>query len=314
MSILSLFNLLFNLIFSGILIYLIIRNNQLANQVNKGTPSPKTSLQTSQKQPSLQDSQISQVSSKGNNLGNKLDYSLYSKKPDVIKTTISDTYKKTDSKKEDKEDKIYHYNKELCLKCIKENEGKNLYEIRNCPHCGSENYDTGCIPAIVQKGRPTNCIPKKDFTKEQAFRACVGVSNSTQQCNVVDLGNKDFRVLSYMANECGEDAYYCAYDESDSCSYNLCKLDDYYSYGDKSSFCNCESSKSATEIMGEGWGRECRRGNNCQEYYPLRRAPELWTNNELDNFYRAVHGAPSYMDVPNLDTPMAAMLDDIQII
>lgn len=309
MSILSLFNLLFNLIFSGILIYLIIRNNQLANQVNKCT----TSLETP-KLPPLQDLQISQVSSKGNNLGNKQDYSLYSKKPDVIKTTTFDTYEKTDSKKDNKEDKIYHYNKELCLKCIKENEGKSVYEIRNCPHCGSENYDTGCIPAILQKGRPTNCIPKKDFTKEQAFRACIGVSNSTQQCNIVDLGNKDSRVLSYMANECGEDAYYCAYDESDSCSYNLCKLDDYYSYGDESSFCNCEPSKSATEIMGEGWGRECRRGNNCQEYYPLRRAPELWTNNELDNFYRAVHGAPSYMDVPNLDTPIAAMLADIQII
>lgn len=308
MSILSLFNLLFNLIFSGILIYLIIRNNQLANQVNKGTKnstslaSSKLSLQTSQKLPPSQDSPID------NNL---------SKKPDVIKTTISDTYEKTNSKKKDKENKIFHYNKELCLKCIKENEGKNLYEIRNCPHCGSENYDTGCIPAIVQKERPTNCIPKKDFSKEQAFRACVGVSNSTQQCNIVDIGNKNVKnneVLSYMLDECGEDAYYCAYDESDSCSYNLCKLDDYYSYGDESSFCNCEPSKSATEIMGEGWGRECRRGNNCQEYYPLRRAPELWTNNELDNFYRAVHGAPSYMDVPNLDTPIAAMLADVQII
>lgn len=309
MSILSLFNLLFNLIFSGILIYLIIRNNQLANQVNKCINGNKehqslTSLQTSSKPSPLQDSQV-------------LSNGLSSKKPGVIKTTISDTYEKTDSKKKDKEHKIYHYNKDLCLKCIKENEGKNLYEIRNCPHCGSENYDTGCIPAILQKGRPTNCIPKKDFTKEQAFRACIGVSNSTQQCNIVDLGNKNIKnneVLSYMTDECGEDAYYCAYDESDSCSYNLCKLDDYYSYGDESSFCNCEPSKSATEIMGKGWGRECRRGNNCQEYYPLRHAPELWTNNELDNFYRAVHGAPSYMDVPNLDIPMAAMLADVQII
>lgn len=204
------------------------------------------------------------------------------------------------------------YNLKSCLKCVKENEGKDPTEIRNCPDCGSENYDTGCIPAILQKGKPNNCIPKNKFTKEQAYRACVGVSNATQQCNLIDLDNKN--VLSYMTDECGKDSYYCVYDESDSCSYNLCKLNDYNSYGNESSYCNCESSKSAVDIMGDGWGRECKRGNNCKEYYPLRRAPELWTNQELNNFYRAVNGSPTYMDVPNLDSPLAAMISNVQII
>lgn len=285
MSILSLLNLLFNLIFSGILIYLIIRNNQLANQCSQSTKGNKglQSSQSSSKIKSLKDSNI-------------------------VKT------KKTDSKNKNNEHKTFYFNKELCLKCIKENEGKKSNEIRNCPHCGSENYDTGCIPAILQKGLPKNCIPKKNFTKEQAFRACVGVSSLNQQCNLVDIDNADSEVLSYMKEECGEDSYYCAYDESDSCSYNLCKLDDYYSYGDESSYCNCEPSKSATDIMGSGWGRECKRGNKCLEYYPLRKSPELWTNNQLNKFYKASNGPPTYMDVPNLDSPMAAMLYNSKII
>ncbi len=193
---------------------------------------------------------------------------------------------------------------------IKENEGKTSDKIVNCAYCGSENYDTGCIPAIIQKGKPTNCIPKDKFTREQAFRACVGVSNSNQQCNLLDIDEKSPEILSYMKDECGENSYYCGFDESDSCSYRLCKFDTYYSYADDS-ICNCEPSQSATKKMGEGWGRECVRGGKCREFMPFRKAPELWYDPKLALFY---NGYVTYMDVPNLDNPISAMIADQQII
>ena len=171
----------------------------------------------------------------------------------------------------------YKYDYECCMSCIKENLGKTEDKIRSCPHCGSENYDSGCIPAIVQKGIPNNCIPKSKFTIDQASKACLGVSSEKSQCDLIDKQKSD--EIQWMKDECGKDHYYCAFDETDSCPYKLCKMDDYYSYS-KSSICNCEPCKSATDIMGNGWGRECLRGNNCEEYYPLRKAPELFKYSE----------------------------------
>ena len=299
MFLFSLFNLLFNIIFAGILIYLIIRNNQLAKQVSNGSPPAVQSSPALQSPPALQSSQNLQSTStkSGTKLGTKSGTKLGTKQ----------------DLKESKKQKLI-LNKQLCADCVRQNLGKPSHLIRNCPHCGSQNYDTGCIPTIVQKGRPTNCIPKKDFSKEQAHRACVAASGFSQQCNLIDIKNSDkSKVLSYMKDECGEDAYYCAYDESDSCSYNLCKIGDYFAYGDYSPMCGCEPEKSATHYMGPGWGRECKRGENCAEYDPNRGAPELWTSPELSDFYRAVNGGPSYMDVPNLEDPIAQMIYDQQI-
>jgi hypothetical protein len=296
MFLFSLFNLLFNIIFAGILIYLIIRNNQLTKQVSNASNGSPPALQS----PSTK---------LGTKLGTKPDTKLGTK-PDTKLGTKLGT--KPDLKVTKKHELIL--NKRLCADCVRQNLGLPSHLIRNCPHCGSENYDTGCIPAIVQKGRPTNCIPKKDFSEEQAHRACLGVSGFSQQCNLIDIKNSDkSKVLTYMKDECGEDAYYCAYDESDSCSYNLCKIDDYFAYGDYSTMCGCEPEKTATHYMGPGWGRECKRGENCAEYDPNRGAPELWTSPELSDFYRAVNGGPSYMDVPNLEDPIAQMIYDQQI-
>ena len=101
--------------------------------------------------------------------------------------------------------------------------------------------------------------------------------------------------MSYMKDECGEDSYYCAYDESDSCSYHLCKLDDYFSYGSES-ICNCEVSP--TENLKTGFGRECKRGTKCVDYSPMRKAPELYNDPQLTKFY---DGYVTYMDVPTLE-------------
>ena len=134
----SVLNIIFNLTFISIIIYLIVKNNQLTNYIKL--------------QPELPYVKPLQVTKQVTNLGTK-------------QVTKLDTKHHLDKTK-------FVYNYDLCMKCIKENEGKPSNEIINCAHCGSENYDTGCIPAITQKGKPTNCIPKNKFSEEQAFRAC----------------------------------------------------------------------------------------------------------------------------------------------
>lgn len=271
-------NIIFNTTFIIIIIYLIIRNNQLVNELKPKKPhitvkSSSRSFGTKLKSPGPSSSQG----------------------PSLSKSRVKST----------SPSKPFRYDYKLCMECVKDNMGKRYDQIKNCPHCGSENYDTGCIPAILQEGKPNNCIHKSKFTKEQAYRACVYVSNENQQCNLID----EDKYLSYMKDECGEDSYYCSYDESDSCSYHLCKLDDYYSYGKSSSICNCEPSPN--ENLKPGWGRECKTGNKCIEYMPLRKTPEIWNDPALTRFYS---GYASYMDVPNLDKPIYALLADSEMI
>lgn len=195
----------------------------------------------------------------------------------------------------------YVYNKPKCIDCINKNNA--LGEVRDCPTCGSENYDTGCIPAIVQEGKPKNCIPK-EFSPQQAFWACKAVSDSQNSCHIVHPK----ATLDYQRKECG-DNYYCAYDETSSCSYNKCEIGKYYSYGEQS-ICKCEPVPHDTEILEPGIGRECEF-KNCTDYQPKRGAPELLDDPGIDYFYR---GHPAYMDVPNLDTWTAAALAEAQII
>lgn len=38
------------------------------------------------------------------------------------------------------------------MECIARNNANG--EVTDCAHCGSENYDTECIPALVQHGKP----------------------------------------------------------------------------------------------------------------------------------------------------------------
>lgn len=329
----TIINTIINLIFIAVIIYLIIRNNQLANK--KCSPAnckPKndtltTSLASNLNKSTKPDLDSNVISRPLNSPGFKQssshldnESSSFNPNPSHLKSPkLEDTLKLIkDSNLLNGESKSskkgFVYNHELCMECVRENQNKNPLEIRNCPHCGSENYDTGCIPAIIKKGQRNNCISKKNFTREQAFRACVGVSNANRSCNLIDLKNDKDKVLSYMVDECGNDSYYCVYDESDSCSYHLCKLDDYYSYGNQSSYCNCEPSKDARERMGPGWGRECIRGNSCKEFYPLRKAPELWTDTNLNRFFTAKNGAPTYMNVPNIESSLAEMIYDAQII
>ena len=173
----------------------------------------------------------------------------------------------------------YVYDKDLCYKCIENN--KISGQVRNCPHCGSENYDTGCIPAIVQVGKPTNCVPK-ELSLDQAYKACKAKSNSSQKCQIVEPK----ATLSYQKNECGDD-YYCVYDESNNCSYNVCNLNDDFIYG-KQSICSCEKvtqNKDPNKILKPGEGRECIRGSGCIEYTPYNGAPELYSDPHLSRFY-----------------------------
>lgn len=185
------------------------------------------------------------------------------------------------------------------MECIAKNNAAG--EVTDCAHCGSENYDTGCIPALVQHGKPTNCIPK-EFTPEEAYWACKSVSSNQQQCNMIHPDN----MLPYQKNECGDD-YYCAYDESDSCSYNKCDLNDYYSYG-KQTICKCEPVPH--ENLPDGIGRECKN-KNCTDYLPFRKAPELLNDPQLRKFY---NGYASWMDVPNINSLKAAEILAAQVI
>lgn len=306
-----LLNFLFNLIFVVIIVYLIIRNNDIVNKIEKDEKSGDftgtgivTSLRTGQETTQETKEQIQEPGTT-----DKKRVSFVKETEGTEGTEGTKETKVTEGT--DKKEKKHSYNYEKCIECVNRNRGRSTKDVTNCPECGSENYDTGCIPAILHKGKPTNCIPKSKFTREQAFRACVGVSSATQQCNLIDIDDKTQQDrLSYMSDECGEDSYYCAFDESDSCSYRLCKLDDYYSYGEDS-ICNCEPSKSAREKMGEGWGRECLRGSNCSDYMPYRKAPELWYDPKLAKFY---DGYVTYMDVPNIEKPITALIADSQMV
>ena len=151
-----------------------------------------------------------------------------------------------------------------------------------------------CIPPIIHDGTPTTCINKNKLNKEQAYRACVGVSDEYKQCN-----------LLFNKNNCKNGDYECVVDESDSCSHNLCNLND---NSDLSSNCTCQKT---TENLRNNIGRMCQTGTQCRKYLPNRKAPELYSDPSLSRFY---DGYSSYMNVPTLDTKIGILLADAQII
>lgn len=287
------FNLLINILILSLIIFLIIKVNNLENKCQNGNISNKVTISDKKLITNEQKVLIS-------------DKKLPTNEPKVQKKKLSE-YKKLDNDKikSKKESSKFVYDQKKCFECIKRN--NELGQFRNCSHCGSENYDTGCIPAIVQKGKPNNCIPK-ELTPEQAYWACKSVSDSSKQCSYINKKH----MLEYQKEECkredGDYDYYCGYDESDSCSYNKCNIDDYYSYGSQS-ICDCQ--KVPHEILPNGIGRECIKGKNCVEYKPNRKAPELLTDPGLKRFY---DGYATYMDVPRLNTWYSALLSDVQII
>lgn len=198
---------------------------------------------------------------------------------------------------------VYDYDK--CMNCIaKHNE---LGIVSNCPHCGSENYDTGCIPSVVQRGKPTNCV-SKDLSLEQAYRVCKAKSNSTGGGNIKCQIVKPDAALSYQKDECGDD-YYCSYDFSNNCSYNVCNLNDDYIFGN----CSCEKVPPHKDPYGHlkpGQGIECIKGNNCLEYTP-HSIPSVQHNDpQLIKFYS---GYNSYMDVPNINSMSSVAFINRQI-
>jgi len=151
------------------------------------------------------------------------------------------------------------YNHKKCMECIRKNNKDGV--IRDCAECGSENFDTGCIPALLQKGKPTNCV-SKDLSPEEAFWACKSVSSPQQQCSLIQ--NKS--MLPFMKDECGED-HYCGYAEVNSCSYDQCYLND---YNPSQSLTNCKCQPVPDENLPSGIGRECQY-KNCTDY--TTRAP-----------------------------------------
>ena len=273
-------NFIINIIFLGLIIYFIVK---LSNKGDKGSSNPEISLKSSNK------NLVSQ--SNGSNGSN-------------LNANQKENKNGNKNKKESKKVKFV-YDKKKCFECIRLNQQLGIFG--DCPHCGSENYDTGCVPAIVQEGKPNNCVPK-ELTPEQAFWACKSVSSSMQSCNLIHPKH----MLEYQKEECkrpdGDHDYYCAYDESDSCSYNRCRLDDYYSYGPQS-ICDCQ--KVPHENLPKGHGRECIKGGNCNEFHPLPRAPELLTDPGLKRFYG---GYGTWMDVPRLNTWYSALIADSQAI
>lgn len=183
----------------------------------------------------------------------------------------------------------YVYDEKLCMDCIDNN--FRLHITRNCPHCGSENYDTGCIPAITQQGKSSNCISSKDYNLEQAYRVCKAKSSSNVKCHIIEPES----ALSYQKKECGDD-YYCSYDFSNQCSYNVCNLKDDFIFGQQSN-CACQKipqSKDPHGILKSGQGIECIKGNNCLEYTPTHSVPDVQhTDPQLIHFYS---GYNTYMD------------------
>ena len=266
-------NFIINLIFLGFIIYFIVKLSNKNDKSNNGNYQSEITLKSDKK---------NLVSLQGKSNASNL----------------------SPNKKESKKVKFI-YDQKKCFECIKKNQQLGIFG--DCPHCGSENYDTGCIPALVQEGKPNNCVPK-ELTPEQAYWACKGVSNSIQSCNLIHPKH----MLDYQKEECkrpdGDYDYYCAYDESDSCSYNKCHLDDYYSYG-LQTICDCQ--KVPHENLPKGYGRECIRHGNCNEYNPLIKAPELLTDPGLKKFYG---GYGSWMDIPRLNTRYAALISNVQTI
>ena len=275
-------NFIINIIFISIIIYLIIKLSEKCNI----KCSPQNELYLKSKK---------QLTTNHNNITNE--------KPDDLTNTTFEKDKLKDKLKV--KNKKLQYDKKKCYDCIKQNQELGI--LSDCAHCGSENYDTGCIPSIVQEGKSNNCVPK-ELTREQAYWAWKSASNSMQKCNLIHPNY----MLEYQKEECkrpdGDYDYYCAYDESDSCSYNMCKLDDYYSYGPQS-ICDCQ--KVPNENLPKGYGRECIKGSNCNEFHPLSKAPELLTDPALKKFYG---GYGSWMDIPRLNTRYAALISNVQTI
>lgn len=288
-------NFIFNIIFLGFIIYFIIlllHKNNINNNTNNNNSQYK--LGSTQKIPDTNNY---------NKNNNNSQYKLGSTQK------ISDTNYNNNNNNNDKIEnkKKIEYDKTKCFNCIAKNQ--KIGEIEDCPHCGSENYDTGCIPAIVKEGKPNNCVPK-ELSPEEAFWACKSVSDQQSACNLIHPKN----MLEYQKKECkrsdGEYDYYCAFDESDSCTYNKCSLKpgEYYSYGPQS-ICDCQ--KVPNENLPPDIGRECITGKGCAEYQPNRKAPELLTDPALKRFY---NGYASYMDVPTLNTWYSALIADSQAI
>ena len=202
----------------------------------------------------------------------------------------SGLFKNNENNENNKLIKTYDHKK--CMKCIQKNDEDNV--IRDCLHCGSENYDTGCIPAIIQEGKPNNCVPK-ELSPEEAYWACKSVSSGNNYCSLIT--NEKLK-RPYMKKECGDD-YYCGYDESDSCSYGQCYLGKYYNPNSK---CKCE--KVPHEKLDDGIGRVCFK-KNCEDYHPIRKPTELLHDYGLSRFFS---GYASYMDVPNIVTKEGELL------
>ena len=194
------------------------------------------------------------------------------------------------------------YNKKKCNNCIVQQ--KKLQQKENCPHCGSENYDTGCIPLIVQPNgkKPNNCIPKST-SKKDAYWQCKAASDNNTSCTVLNPNSKN--KLPYMYDECGED-YYCGYDQTDSCTHNICNKNDYY---EPNSVCVCGTPPG--ENLGENLGRECKN-EDCTDYLSLNRKPhELLNDPRLKLFYC---GYGSYMDISDYSGTSQALLINNQVI
>ena len=227
------------------------------------------------------------------------DGDIHNQQKDSKKSKNSNNSKDLD---ETANDGKYYYNFKDCAECI------NFYNTHGlsgeCPHCGSENYDRLCIPAVTKVGVPNNCVPS-EFDATQAFNSCVGVSDFGTSCRVVHPVDQKSYQLEACKRDDGKQDYYCAFDESDSCTFNLCDLDDYYSYG-PDSMCACEKVPKSVEILPEGKGRECRKGSNCIEYNPNKTKPsELLSDPRLVRFMK---GYGSWLDVPPVDSEEAIIM------
>ena len=294
-------NFIINIIFLGLIIYFIIA---LSKKNDNGSSQSEISLKSSNK--NLVSSQTKRDESNVSNVSNVSNLNAKQKEDQKKGPKGPKGPKGLKGPKGPKEVKFV-YDQKKCFECIRLNQQLGIFG--DCPHCGPENYDTGCIPAIVQEGKPNNCVPK-ELTPEQAFWACKSVSSSSsmQTCNLIHPKH----MLEYQKKECkrpdGDHDYYCAYDESDSCSYNVCRLDDYYSYGPES-ICDCQ--KVPHENLSKGHGRECIKGGNCNEFHPLPTAPELFNDPRLKRFY---DGYGSWMDVPKLNILYSDLIADAQAI
>ena len=190
----------------------------------------------------------------------------------------------------------FKYDYDKCMRCIDENNDVE-YVWKNCPHCRDENYDRTCLPPIQKHGKINNCIPL-ELGEERAYKACVSTGDINNNC---DLRFPDTDMLDYQKEICkrkdGNYDFYCAYDETDSCSLNQCSIDDYYSYGPQS---NCDCQKVIGENLPEGIGRECIKGKSCKEYSSLfnRDTPELINDPQINRFMYN----PTWLYVPNVTT------------